>query len=79
MFVVTDEPAKRRPGRPRDPAKRTALLNAARELFLERGSDAVGMEHVFARAGVSRATLYSNFRDKLSSSQRLLQRNRNAL
>jgi len=64
MSVVTDEPAKRGPGRPRDPVKRTALLNAARELFLERGSDAVGMEHVFARAGVSRATLYSNFRDK---------------
>lgn len=64
MFVTTDEPSKRKPGRPRDPAKRTALLDAARELFLERGSDAVGMEHVFARAGVSRATLYSNFRDK---------------
>ncbi len=61
---MEETPAKRSPGRPRDPGKRTALLAAARALFLERGSDAVTMDLVIARAGVSRATLYSNFADR---------------
>lgn len=61
---MTDQPAKRARGRPRDPTKRLALLAAARKLFLERGSEAVTMDQVLSRAGVSRATLYSNFADK---------------
>lgn len=61
---MTDQPAKRARGRPRDPAKRAALLAAARGLFLEHGTDAVTMDQVIARARVSRATLYSNFADK---------------
>ena len=61
---MTDEAAKRPRGRPRDPAKRAALLHAARALFLERGTDAVTLDQVVARAGVSRATLYGNFGDK---------------
>lgn len=61
---MTDELIKRARGRPRDPAKRAALLHAARALFLERGTDAVTLDQVVARAGVSRATLYSNFGDK---------------
>ncbi len=61
---MTDTPARRAPGRPRDPAKRAAILAGARALFLERGSDAVTMDQVVARAKVSRATLYSNFTDK---------------
>ncbi len=61
---MTDQPAKRARGRPRDPAKRAALLHAARALFLERGTDAVTLDQVVACAGVSRATLYNNFSDK---------------
>ena len=61
---MTDQSAKRARGRPRDPTKRVALLAAARELFLERGSEAVTMDQVLSRAGVSRATLYSNFANK---------------
>ena len=61
---MAGETGRRPPGRPRDPAKREALIQAARTLFLERGSDAVTMDQVLARAGVSRATLYSNFDDK---------------
>ena len=61
---MPNEPTKRPPGRPRDPAKRAALIQAARTLFLERGSEAVTMDQVLARAEVSRATLYSNFADK---------------
>lgn len=60
---MTEQSARRARGRPRDPAKRAALLHAARALFLEQGTT-VTMDQVVARAGVSRATLYSNFGDK---------------
>ena len=61
---MTVEAIKRARGRPRDPTKRAALLHAARALFLERGTGAVTLDQVVARAGVSRATLYANFGDK---------------
>lgn len=61
---MTDGPIRRGRGRPRDPTKRAALLAAARRLFVEHGVDAVTMDQVLAQAGVSRATLYSNFADK---------------
>lgn len=64
VAVMTDEIIKRARGRPRDPTKRAALLHAARALFLERGTGAVTLDQVVARAGVSRATLYGNFADK---------------
>lgn len=63
---MEDEPVKRAPGRPRDPSKRSALIRAARTLFLQRGSEAVTLDQVLAHASVSRATLYSNFSDKSS-------------
>lgn len=50
-------------GRPKDEAKREALLDAAQVLFLERGVDVTTGE-VAAAAGVARATLYANFKDK---------------
>ena len=51
-------------GRPRDPAKRNALLQAARALFLRDGVGGVTMDQIVATSGVARATLYSNFQDK---------------
>lgn len=39
-------------------------MDAARKLFVEHGVDAVTMDQIVAAAGVSRATLYSNFEDK---------------
>jgi TetR/AcrR family transcriptional regulator, mexJK operon transcriptional repressor len=55
---------RRRPGRPRDPAKLEAILDAAYELFLERGIAATTMDTVAERASVSKMTVYANFRDK---------------
>lgn len=55
---------RRSAGRPRDPAKREAILDAAWALFLERGVEAVAMEAIAARAGVSKGTLYASFADK---------------
>ena len=44
---------------------RTALLQAARELFTERGYADTGTEDIAQRAGVTRGALYYQFRDKL--------------
>jgi AcrR family transcriptional regulator len=45
-------------GRPRSEKARSAILEAAAELLLERGLNAVSMDAVAARAGVSKATIY---------------------
>ncbi len=55
---------KRAKGRPRDPTKRAALLDAARTLFLQLGANAVTVDQVIAGAKVSKATYYSNFADR---------------
>jgi AcrR family transcriptional regulator len=45
-------------GRPRNPAIRAAVLDAARALLAEDGLPAVTIEALAARAGVSRPTIY---------------------
>jgi len=52
------------PGRPKDPAKREAILAAAQVLFLGNGYEGSSMEAIAAEAGVSKLTLYSHFKDK---------------
>jgi AcrR family transcriptional regulator len=47
-----------RRGRPRSEKARRAILEAAAELLLLRGLDAVSMDAVAERAGVSKATIY---------------------
>ena len=63
MPVATSSP---RPplGRPKDPAKRAAVLDAAMRLFSEQGFDAVSMDQIAQSAGVSKLTVYSHFGDK---------------
>lgn len=51
-------------GRPRDPAKHTAIVTAALHIFLERGFNAATIEQIAARAGVSKVTIYNRFTDK---------------
>ncbi|MEZ5509488.1 MAG: TetR/AcrR family transcriptional regulator [Gammaproteobacteria bacterium] len=51
-------------GRPKDPAKYAAILNAAKQLFIEKGYGASSMAAIAAAAGVSKLTLYSHFADK---------------
>src|SRR5690606_23092320 len=52
------------PGRPKDPAKREAILAAAQVLFLSNGYESSSMDAIAAEAGVSKLTLYSHFGDK---------------
>lgn len=56
--------AARRRGRPRDLEKRDAILDAAGQLFSERGVAAASMEAVAERAEVSKMTVYAHFPDK---------------
>jgi len=58
------ETAFHRPGRPKDIAKRGAIIKAARALFATQPFDLVTMEAVAAGARVSKMTVYSHFHDK---------------
>jgi TetR/AcrR family transcriptional regulator, mexJK operon transcriptional repressor len=53
-----------RSGRPKDIAKREAIIKAARALFASQPFDLVTMEAVATHAGVSKMTVYSHFHDK---------------
>ena len=44
--------------------KGALILDAARQMFLERGYDATSLDDVAAASGVSKTTVYNNFADK---------------
>ncbi|WP_413794190.1 MULTISPECIES: TetR/AcrR family transcriptional regulator [unclassified Pseudomonas] len=52
------------PGRPKDLAKRQAILDAAKRLFVSMGYANTSMDAVATEAGVSKLTVYSHFNDK---------------
>ena len=56
--------AVRRKGRCSLPERRQALLDAARHVFLEKGYANATIDEVVARAGGSKATVYSLFENK---------------
>jgi AcrR family transcriptional regulator len=51
-------------GRPRDGRLDRAILDAARDLLIEHGYTRLRLEHVAARAGVGKATIYRRWRTK---------------
>jgi len=55
-------PPKR--GRPKDPDKRLAILESAKQLFVEQGYAGTSMDAIARSAGVSKLTLYSHFGHK---------------
>lgn len=61
IIEVDDRPAR---GRPRDEGKNVAILDAAVNLFLEKGYDATSMDEIARSAGVSKQTVYSHFEGK---------------
>ena len=61
-------------GRPKDMEKREAVLDAASGLFAERGIDGVAIETIAAAAGVSKVTIYANFKDKAAIMEAIVRR-----
>ena len=61
-----------RGGRPRSERAHQAILTAARELLIEQGFAALRLEHVAARAGVGKATIYRRWSSKQELAQELL-------
>jgi TetR/AcrR family transcriptional repressor of mexJK operon len=53
-----------RPGRVLDPAKRAAILDGARAVFMRAGFAQGSMDAVAAEAGVGKQTIYRHFRSK---------------
>ena len=51
-------------GRPKDPDKRLAILESAKQLFVEQGYAGTSMDAIAKAAGVSKLTLYSHFGHK---------------
>ncbi|WP_409264428.1 TetR/AcrR family transcriptional regulator [Pseudomonas sp. KCJK9000] len=64
MRIPMSNDALNGPGRPKDLAKREAILEAAKALFLSLGYANTSMDAVAAAAGVSKLTVYSHFTDK---------------
>ena len=52
------------PGRPKDPGKRAAILDAAKRMFVANGFDGVSMDQIASEAGAPKLTVYSHFGDK---------------
>ncbi len=60
-------------GRPRNPAADSAILEAFRLELSERGFADLRLEHVAARAGVSKSTLYRRWASKEDLAEQLLE------
>jgi AcrR family transcriptional regulator len=66
------DPVAARGGRPRSDRAHQAILTAAREILSEEGFAAMRLEHVAARAGVGKATIYRRWASKEALAQDLL-------
>ena len=64
MSTRPDPPARRGRGRPRDAGADRAILDAALELFIERGVEGASMEQIAKRAGVGKLTVYRRWSSK---------------
>jgi AcrR family transcriptional regulator len=62
----------RRGGRPRSDRAHQAILTAARELLVAHGFAGMRLEHIAARAGVGKATIYRRWASKEAIAEELL-------
>jgi AcrR family transcriptional regulator len=70
MTDVTEAPP--RPGRPRSGEVQRKILDATRELLSENGFAELRLEHIAARAGVGKATIYRRWGSKEALAEELL-------
>lgn len=59
--AITEEPTR---GRPRDPSRDEAIIDAAIEVLIRDGYDRLSMEGVATAAGVGKATVYRRWSSK---------------
>jgi AcrR family transcriptional regulator len=64
MSAETDPAARRGRGRPRDAGADRAILEAALELFIQRGVEGASIEQIAKRAGVGKLTVYRRWSSK---------------
>ena len=64
MKPVNNNAVKNVVGRPKDVAKREAIIRAANTLFMKNGYGLTSMEAVAKKADVSKLTIYSHFANK---------------
>jgi AcrR family transcriptional regulator len=62
--LIANEELLPEPQQARSVEKRRKLLDAARELFGEKGYDATSIEEITSRAGTASGAFYSHFRSK---------------
>ena len=65
MTLRSKHSRHRRPGRPREEATEQAIAEAAREVLAAKGVSRMSMEHVAAKAGVAKSTLYRRWPSKV--------------
>jgi AcrR family transcriptional regulator len=58
------KPARRGPGRPKNPVSKETLLRAAGTAFAERGYAGASMSDIAGRAGIQKASLFHHFATK---------------
>ena len=64
MTAEADPPARRGRGRPRDAGADRAILDAALDLFVQRGVEGASIEQIAKRAGVGKLTVYRRWSSK---------------
>ncbi|MEM9908489.1 MAG: TetR/AcrR family transcriptional regulator [Cyanobacteria bacterium P01_D01_bin.44] len=69
-----DKPLAKRADRKKLSAKTEAILDGAMQEFLAHGYTATSMDRIAIAAGVSKATIYSHFRDKADLFAAIIQR-----
>ena len=65
MTTRSRQDRSRRPGRPREEATEQAITAAARQVLADKGVARMSMEHVAAKAGVAKSTLYRRWPSKI--------------
>ena len=62
--MVAPDAVRPRAGRPRDPARDEAILDAAIDELVDRGYQGLSIEGIAARAAVGKATIYRRYTNK---------------